>query len=228
MSLENRLMESLQAKGRELTPPPELKVKVMNNIYPVNGRMKKRLVAGILTATLLIPTGVFASQSFFADELYGSFENLKKHISNATMEGYLLLSAKLSQAKGELGKEEYKEFSQLLNVVTNSKMNYGDRYGNIDYSEVPAKKVNEIKQALMVIQPYFDKLNGQKSSIEVLSPEEYNNYIEALMTYETILAQGGINPSEGPVEVETLPSNLQTEFLKAQDFIRYVDEKQGH
>jgi Domain of unknown function (DUF3600) len=227
MNLEHRLVESLQEKGKEFVPTPELKLKVMNNINTVNGKMKKRMVTGILTAALLIPSGVLASQSFFADELYGSFENLKKYISNATMEGYLLLSAKLSQAKGELGKEDYKEFSQLLNVVTSSKMKYGDRYGNIDYSEVPAKKVGEIKQALMVIQPYFDKLNGQKSSIEVLSPEEYNQYIAALMTYETILAQSGINPSEGPVEVETLPSNLHTEFLKAQDFIRYVDEKQA-
>lgn len=226
MNLESRLMESLQEKGKELIPSPELKMKVMNNINTVNGKMKKRVVAGILTATLLIPTGVFASQSFFADELYGSFENLKKHISNATMEGYLLFSAKLSQAKGELVKEDYKEFKQLLNILTSSKIEYGNQYGNIDYAQVPSKKVSEIKQALMVIQPYFDKLNGQKPSVEVLSPEEYMKYIEALMVYEKVMAQSGINPSEGPVEVEMIPTNLQKEFQEANSFIHYVDEKQ--
>lgn len=198
----------------------------MSNTYTVNGKMKKRFASGILTATLLIPTGVFASQFFFADKLYGSFENFKKHISSATMEGYLLFSAKLSQAKGELGKEDYKEFKQLLNVVSSSKIKYGNQYGNINYAQVPSKKISEIKQALMVMQPYFNKLNGQKPSVVVLSPEEYMKYIEALMVYEKVLAQSGINPSEGPVEVEMIPTNLRKEFQEASSFINYVDDKQ--
>ncbi|MGY6211214.1 DUF3600 domain-containing protein [Cytobacillus firmus] len=40
---------------------------------------------------------------------------MKKHISSLTMEGYFLLSAKLSQAKEE--KEDYKEFSPALHLV---------------------------------------------------------------------------------------------------------------
>ncbi|MCS0653242.1 DUF3600 domain-containing protein [Cytobacillus firmus] len=117
MNLEHRLIESLQEKGKEFVPAPELKIKVMNNINTENGKMRKRMVAGILTATLLIPSGVLASQSYFADDLYSSFENLKKHISSLTMEGYFLLSAKLSQAKEELEKEDYKEFSPALHLV---------------------------------------------------------------------------------------------------------------
>ncbi|GMB10144.1 uncharacterized protein DUF3600 [Thermolongibacillus altinsuensis] len=225
MNLENRLKESLQEKGKELVPPPELKTKVMSSITTVSGKMKKRLVAGILTASLLIPASVFASQSFLADELYGSFENLKKHIASATMESYLLLSAKLSQAKGELEQEDYDRFKELLHVVTSSKMEYGDPYGNIDYDQIPSEKVDEIKQAMMEVQPYFDKLNGQKSSKEVLTPEEYETYIEALMTYEKVLVQSGINPSSGPIDVEMIPPNLQEEFLKAREFIEYVDKQ---
>ncbi|WP_197206619.1 DUF3600 domain-containing protein [Cytobacillus firmus] len=117
MNLEHRLIESLQEKGKEFVSAPELKIKVMNNINTENGKMRKRMVSGILTATLLISSGVFVSQSYFADELYSSFENLKKHISSVTMEGYFLLSAKLSQAKGELEKENYKEFSPALHLV---------------------------------------------------------------------------------------------------------------
>lgn len=80
MNLEHRLIESLQEKGKEFVPAPELKIKVMNNINTENGKMRKRMVAGILTATLLISSGVLASQSYFADDLYSSFEILKKHI----------------------------------------------------------------------------------------------------------------------------------------------------
>ncbi|MGY6211215.1 hypothetical protein ACXEO8_14605 [Cytobacillus firmus] len=61
MNLEHRLIESLQEKGKEFVPAPELKIKVMNNINTENGKMRKRMVAGILTATLLIPSGVLAS-----------------------------------------------------------------------------------------------------------------------------------------------------------------------
>ncbi|RFU64150.1 DUF3600 domain-containing protein [Peribacillus glennii] len=227
MNLETQLMESLKERGKELIPTPELKMKVINNIDAVNRKVKKRLVIGVITATLLIPTGVFASQSFFADELYGSFENLKKHITNATMEGYLLFSAKLSQAKGDLGEEDYKQFKQLLDVLTSSKIKYGDRNGNIDYDQIPLKKVNQIRQALMMIQPYFDKLNGQKLSVDVLSPEEYNKYIEALMVYEKVLARSGLNPNEGPIEVNRVPTNLQKEFQESKTIIKYVDEKQA-
>ena len=35
----------------------------------------------------------------------------------------------------------------------------------------------------MELQPYFDKLNGDTSSKEILTPGEYEQYIEALMTY---------------------------------------------
>ena len=226
MNIENRLRESLQEKGNSFMSPPELKSKIMSNFTSTNGKWRKRLATGILAAALLIPTGVFASQSFLADDIYGSFEHLKKHISKATMDGYMLLSAKLSQAKGELSSEEYNEFKELLNVVTSSKLQYGDPYGNIDYSQIPSEEAEQIKQALMCVQPYFDKLNGLQSSKETLSSDEYTAYIEALMTYEEVLVKSNINPSEGPVEIENIPSNLQAEFMKAKDFINYVDEKQ--
>ncbi|MBU8879790.1 DUF3600 domain-containing protein [Bacillus sp. FJAT-29790] len=227
MNFDQRLRESLQEKGKELIPSPALKVKVMSSITNRRGLIKKRLVTSSLIALLVIPTSAFAYQSFIADEIYGSFDNLKKHISNATMEGYLLLSAKLSQAKGELGKEDYEQFKELLNVVTSAKIEYADQYGNIDYDKVPPEKVAEIEKGLMEIQPYFDRLNGQKSSKEVLTSEEYKQYIEFLMTYEKVIVQSELNPSEGSIEVEMILPHLQAEFLQARNFISYVNDKQN-
>lgn len=226
MNLDNQLRKSLQAKGENLIPPRELKTKVMNRIMTTNNKLKKRLIASIIAAALIVPTGVFAAQTFLADELYGSFENVKKHIASATMEGFQILNAKLSQAKGELGEEEYELFKTHLKVVTSSKIEYADQYGNIDYDQVPAEKVEEIKLAMLELQPYFDKLNGQISSKDVLTTDEYVQYIEALMTYEKVLVQSGINPSEGPVEAEMIPQPLKAKFLEANKFMSYVDEKQ--
>ncbi|HHY73634.1 MAG TPA: DUF3600 domain-containing protein [Bacillus bacterium] len=42
-------------------------------------------------------------------------------------------------------------------------------------------------------------MNGRVASKDVLTSEEYISYIEALMTYEKVLVQSGINPSEGPI-----------------------------
>ncbi|WP_449537703.1 DUF3600 domain-containing protein [Ferdinandcohnia sp. Marseille-Q9671] len=182
--------------------------------------VRKRLMVGALAASLLIPTSTFAYQTLLADELYGSYENVKKHIMGATMEGYLLLDAKLTQAKGDLDKEEYSRFKELVKVVTAAKIDYANLHGHIDYSKIPTEELHEIKEAMLTIQPYFDKLNGLPSSKEILTTSEYEQYIHALMMYEQIMAQSGTDDPE-----KILPS-LQKEFAKANAFLTYVDEKQ--
>ncbi|RAK23060.1 uncharacterized protein DUF3600 [Anoxybacillus vitaminiphilus] len=65
--------------------------------------------------------------------------------------------------------------------------------------------------------------NFPKKSNEIFISYQY--YIEVLMTYEKVLVQSGINPSSGPIDVGMIPPNLQEEFLKARDFIEYVDKQ---
>jgi hypothetical protein len=188
--------------------------------------VRKRLVTAILAAALLIPTSAFAYQSILADELYGSFENLKKHAASITMNGYMIFNAKLLQAKGELGNKEYEKFKDSMYIITDAKLKYGNKYGNTDFDLMSSKQKAEIKEATMEVQPYFDKLNGDTSSKEILTPSEYEQYIEASMAYEKVLAQGEIDTSKGPVEVERLPKELQGEFQQAKDFLDYVSNKQ--
>jgi hypothetical protein len=188
--------------------------------------VRKRLVTAILAAALLIPTSAFAYQSILADELYGSFENLKKHAASITINGYMIFNAKLLQAKGELGNKEYEKFKDSLYIITDAKLKYGNKYGNTDFDLMSSKQKAEIKEATMEVQPYFDKLNGDTSSKEILTPSEYEQYIEASMAYEKVLAQGEIDTSKGPVEVERLPKELQGEFQQAKDFLDYVSNKQ--
>jgi len=189
----------------------------------LNRFVKKRLAIAVISACLMIPTGAFAYQALLADDLYGSFDNLKKHVLYVTMESYLLFNAKLDQAKGDLGKEEFKQFKNLLNVFTSASIEYGDKNGNIDYTHIPAERLEEIKEALSEIQPFFDKLNGQPSSKEVLTAEEYDQYIQALLDYETTMAQLGV---KSVPDDTSIPAELQEKFIKAQEYLNYVNEKQ--
>lgn len=191
---------------------------------PVKSFFRNRLVICILAFSILIPTGGFAYQAFLADDLYGSFDNVRKHISTATMEGYMLLNAKLIQAKGELGHEEYAEFKELLNVISTAKLDYGDKYGNIDYRFVPDEKFTEIRNTLFAIQPYFDRLNDLPSSREVLTALEYEEYINSLMRYEEILAQSGVNYDD----IDRILEHLKEEMATVQAYLQYVNDKQVH
>ncbi|MFD1736340.1 DUF3600 domain-containing protein [Bacillus salitolerans] len=226
MNFENQLRRSLQQKGTEVTPPLELKQKIMNKIETKNRSSlpNKRLLIVLITAILIIPTSAFAYNAYLADEFYGTFENLKKHISSVTKESYMLLHAKLLQAKGDLEKEEYEELKDGLKVITSSKIIYGDQYGNIDYDLVPQDKLLEIRNAMIEIQPYINKLNDHRSSKDVLSAEEYDIYIDALMTYEKILVQSRINPSEG-FEIDQIDPVLLKDFLLAEGIIENVHNK---
>lgn len=225
MDMTNQLRKTLQKAGSSLHPPADLKSKVMNNFDNRNKRnIKNKLLTVALVATLVIPTSAFAYQTYVADDFYGSFENMKKHFANVTMESFLLLNAKLTQAKGDLGSEDYAEFKELLNVITEAKLTYGDKYGNINYDAIPLEKEEELKATMMEIQPFFDMLNGNPSSKEILTSEEYDTYIEVLMTFEKIVVQSGLNPSER-VKIEDVPIELQEQFQEARDFIEYVNNK---
>ncbi|HDR7901927.1 anti-sigma factor [Bacillus cereus] len=224
MSLDCRVRESIQEEAKGIVAPLDLKEKVIVQIKMKHGRSKrkKRLIAGVLAAALLIPTTGFAYQSIMADGIYGSFENLKKHAGTMTLEAYMRFSAKLSEAKDEMGTKEYEEFTKELKKLTNAKLAYGDSNGNIDYDELSPGKRAEMKKVSMSLQPYFDKLNGHKSSKEILTKEEFDRYVEALMTYEIVQVK---TKSTGGMKVEEVPEAYKERFIKAEQFMEYVNEK---
>ncbi|MCA1054411.1 DUF3600 domain-containing protein [Rossellomorea aquimaris] len=184
--------------------------------------IKKPLISAVLAAALIVPPSAFAYQTYLADELYGSFQQVKKHFLGATMEGYLLFDAKLSQAQGEMDNKEFNRFKELIKILIAAKVDYGDSNGNIDYSQVPEQRLTELKMVLFEVQPYFDRLNGQRSSMDVLSPEEYEEYIESLMVYEEIMVKSGI---QSPQQLDQIPAHMQDDFIQARDIIWEVDER---
>ena len=131
-------------------------------------------------------------------------------------------SAKLSEAKDEMGAKEYEEFTKELKKLTNAKLTYGDSNGNINYDQLSPGKREEMKNLSMSLQPYFDKLNGHKSSKEVLTQEEFDRYVEALMIYEIVQVK---TKSTGGMKVEEVPEAYKERFINAEQFMEYVAEK---
>ncbi|SMD39212.1 protein of unknown function [Bacillus sp. JKS001846] len=139
-----------------------------------------------------------------------------------TLETYMRFNAKLSEAKDEMDSKEYEEFTKELKKLTNAKFAYGDSNGNIDYDQLLPAKKEELKKVVMELHPYFDKLNGHKSSKEVLTPKEYEQYMEALMSYQTVLVK---TKSSGGITIEEVPEAYKERFIKAEQFMEYVNEK---
>jgi hypothetical protein len=225
--MNNQIKEEIEAIDiplEELSIRSKLGVKrAKSEMRPkVNKLIRTKLITAIVTVGLLIPTGAFAYQSLLADEIYGSFDQLKKHVSNATLKGYFLFDAKLSQAKGDMTGEEFEKFKNSLKVLTSSKLEYGNQDGNIDFSHVPTEQVEKYRKAMYEIQPYFDHLNGQKSTKEVLTPDEYEKYIDAHIRHEEIMAKSGITTSQ---DIEKVPTELQEEFILLNEYLAEIDEK---
>jgi hypothetical protein len=222
----SQLRGALQEEGSKISPPAELKQKVLVAISASRPGKLKRHIAAVLIALCIIPTSAFAYQSFQADGLYGSFNNLKKHVASATLEGYMIFNAKLSQAKGELGDKEYEKFKEELSVLTDAKLKYGDEYGNINYDALPVQEREKLRRNAYVLQPYFDRLNGDVSSKELLSAKEYSLFIDALMIHETVMAKAKVDTTHGTPEIEEVPVEFQEEYRSAEETIYSVYDLQ--
>ncbi len=96
--------------------------------------------------------------------------------------------------------------------------------GYINFDSLPKEKVEEIKLASMDVQPYFDQLNDLKSSEDVLSPEEYEAYIDALMNRETIMVKSGLSPSEKVIH-DNIQPGLLDQFMAAEETIKDAEQK---
>ncbi len=230
MSIENKLRCELNEYVSGIVFPEQLDTRIRNsykswmeNKHHTGMRGNRKIITVMIAAFLLIPSAAMAFNFFLADEFYGSFDQLKKKVAAATMENYMRLNAKLSMAKGELGEEEYEEFKKMLKVISSAKLEYGDKNGNVDYEQLPSDKVAEIKNAMVELMPVFDHLNHVKSSKEILTTNEFDKYIEALMTIETVQAKIG---TSGWIDPNKLPVELRDEYKEAWHYMQNVYDKQ--
>jgi hypothetical protein len=128
-------------------------------------------MVSLLAACLIIgPSTVFAFTSL-ADEIYGSLDTLKKQVISVSLQEYSAFGLKLSGAKDQLGEEKYAKFITQVKKLTVFRVTYGKSF-MVDDTVLTVEKRKEYKQVLAELQPYFDQLNGDRSSREVLSNHE--------------------------------------------------------
>ncbi len=212
--------------------PDELDERIKRSYYSemektryLHNRIKKRWISAIAACTaIIVPSTVFANH-LLSEDIYGPFSALQKAVKTFTMEEYSVLGAKLSGAQKDLGSSEFQKFASLLKQEAKEKVEYGDSYGNIDYSTFSPDELASEKRLLADLQPYFDKLNHIKSSQNVLTPNEFDSYIEAQMTVSTVMAKAHVDANKGRVDVNALPQDLRTEYQQAESVIAQVAEE---
>lgn len=119
--------------------------------------MKKWLVAAIIAATLIIPTGAYAGYNYLADTLYGSQDNLAK-IEGAQQQ-YDRLEAKLQQSKSSLSEEDFKALTSLLHELAVYNLQIADEQGVLQFDKLSDADLIRYKELAAEVKPFNTKLD---------------------------------------------------------------------
>jgi hypothetical protein len=93
----------------------------------------------------------------------------------------------------------------------------------IDDTLMSADQRDKYKNLLSDLQPYFDKLNGQLSSRDVLSHIDFDAYMEATIVLQRIASQLG--ESKGYVLPDKVPADKKEAYDQANKILKQVKEK---
>ncbi|QWU17297.1 protein of unknown function [Paenibacillus sophorae] len=160
MKLEQELREALREESRGWTASLELKDRILNfEIGKTEGkRMKKWIVAGILAAVLLVPTGAYAGYHYLADSIYGSQERIEQF--GGTQQQYEHLEAKLQAAKQSFDPQEFAKLMGLLKELGDYNLKMADDKGVLHPERLSSGDREAYKKLLAELEPYFEKLNA--------------------------------------------------------------------
>ena len=208
MKFEDQLRKAYREESATVTPPPEMKDKVMNQIKGRGGQMKGRkwLMVTILAAAVILPTGAYAGYTYLADSIYGSKEQIVER--GGTAEGYERLEAKLQDARSQFSEEEFESFMELLKQMGQFATLHADSQGNLNPEEWSADIQEEYAALMQKLEPYAAKLEEFKEgdvppdhqeqiaywddriakAQDILTPEDYEQFSELYKQYKAYVA----------------------------------------
>ncbi|WP_018749890.1 DUF3600 domain-containing protein [Paenibacillus sanguinis] len=163
MSIDKELREELCQVADSMHCPPELYGRVQQSyqhyVKEKRGRysMKKRMIAGIMAAAILIPSAVFAS-SYLADDIFGSSTPIEQH--GVSQEDYQAIEEMLQGAKGKLTEDEFKEYMELTRQIVQLKLKITDENGVTHEEKLTKEEQQQFEQLSSKLAPYFEKING--------------------------------------------------------------------
>ncbi|WP_409345261.1 DUF3600 domain-containing protein [Paenibacillus sp. MBLB4367] len=230
MSIERQLQQSLKAHAGSIPFDNEIDRLVLGNVRQVRQirrssftRLRKRLLLTGLAVVLALPVTAFAFPDL-ADRIYGSYEKIVNKGVNITKAQYAKLNLKFSGIQKELG-DDYPLFEAINKKLTALSLQYADANGMVDYSALSKEDYEKFVQLFSEQEPYFDRLNRSPSKKEYLTPEEYRQYIEAHMLWQTVMAKSKTDTRNGPPDVQKLSEELQTDLNRARETMREMTKR---
>ncbi|MGG3279069.1 DUF3600 domain-containing protein [Paenibacillus solani] len=163
MSIDKELREELRQVADSMHCPPDLHGRVSQShqhyVNKKRGRspMKKRVIAGIIAAVILIPSAVFAS-SYLADAIFGSVKTIEQH--GGSQEDYNEMEEMIQAAKSKLTEEEFEEFMDLFKQMVQLKLKMTDEKGIKHMDKLTKEEQQHFEQLLPMLAPFFEKING--------------------------------------------------------------------
>jgi hypothetical protein len=194
MTFENRIRMVLKNEAEKIQPHSDMKERIFSKIETGNKRVKmtrKRLVAGIIAACLLIPTASLAGYSYIADQIWGSSENIKQ--IGGTQEDYDRFESKLIHAKETLSLKEFTQFIVLLKDMAYYHLKMADMKGNLHPERLSSGERAEYEQLKKEIEPFFDKLNKAltaKDGVEFIPVEEAQSVLSFPVKHPAYIPDG--------------------------------------
>lgn len=209
MNFNEELRTILQKEASNHAAPPELKETILNQVVFRQGgrRMKKWLVASIVAATLLIPSGVYAGYNYLADSMYGSQENI-----GVTDQQYNKLEAKLQSAKQSFNEEEFTKLMSLLKELGEYNLKMADAEGVVHLDRLNTDEQKAYKSLNAELEPYFERLN------EVEIPRASAPTVDINTIWDELLDKAKQNLSEEEYsDVQQLINDLNSYNAKVID-----------
>ncbi|SDH56827.1 protein of unknown function [Aneurinibacillus thermoaerophilus] len=205
MDIENRLRQILKAEAERMKGTPEMRNRILSSISykGEQKRMKKRLIAGVAAAAIMIPTAGFAGYSYLSDGIFGSQENFVAQ--GGTKAEYQHVEEKLAQAKRVLNSKEYKEMEALLKEAAGYHAKMAGPDGTLDASRLSEEEKQRYNQLEKELAPYSAKIMAaEESPVDTLTLEESQKLLTFPVRKPTYVPEGYVLRTEvGAVSKDT-------------------------
>ncbi|MCG7380025.1 DUF3600 domain-containing protein [Paenibacillus sp. ACRSA] len=241
MKLEDELREAYQGETSTWATPPEGKENMLKAIRSESkgkNRPRKWLVATVIAAVLIIPTGAYAGYTYLADDIYGAEENIR--VMGGTSADYNRLEAKLQEAKAYFSEVEFTQYMGLLKQWGQMSLTHADSQGEMHPEQWSTADQEKYNQLVASLESFFERLEGAseekelmdrqqfrtetyKAAEEMLSKEEFIEFqvlFENMEKYEAIVVD-----ENGSIHEERLSAEQKQDLDQVRkQFYSYLDQ----
>ncbi|MGD8192207.1 DUF3600 domain-containing protein [Brevibacillus ginsengisoli] len=239
MSIEDQIRAAFKEQAHQIKIPQELDDEVRESYRKFEFGdtrkerfvMKKKWLAGMVAAVLLIPTGVWAG-SYLSNQIYGSKEIVFQH--GGTQADFDHMESKLQLAKSQLSEEEYAQFSAKLKELTQYQLKMTDEKGITHPDRLTAAEQKQQEQIVKELEPYFAKLKDPKvitdDQLVTYSIEEAQKLVAFPIRYPSYLPSGySLNQAAGvnwkDMKGRAHPPTINLSYKHAEDQLFIIEEQ---